>query len=96
MVTITSVAKLERTLKSELEELGGEITHTESHWEWRNGEKVQYQKDVVAYFDEEDYDADLEMEIEDLVDGTGWTVDLTWDYDNGTDQEGLLFEQFLD
>lgn len=95
MVTITRVAKLERTLKSELEELGGDITHTDSDWEWRNGENTQVRKEVEVYFDADDYDADLERELDSLVEDTLWEVDLTWDYDNNIDREGVLFTQYL-
>lgn len=91
MVTITTVAKFQDTLEDEIEDLCGEVTHTDTDWGYRDDGYGPVYWEVEAYWPDEQWDADLEQEVLDLVDGTGWEVDTYWDAADRHDEHGVLF-----
>jgi hypothetical protein len=92
MVSITRVAKTQDTLIEEIEELGGEVTHTDDTWKTYEGDYRPVNWQVNAYFDVPDREyGEIEEACEEIVDSTGWNVHLSWDAAN----QGVQFERDL-
>jgi len=85
MVTITKVAKLESTLKEDVEDIGGAVEDDDEGWGYHDGEYRCLRKWLEFRFPADDWEdkGTAHDALSDICNGSGWEAYAPSDPDDG-------------